>query len=88
MQRQKNERFRDCCILEHDRFDGPSVLVWGGISYDGSTDLYVVANGALTGVRYWDEILQEFVRPYAVFSHEHRNILLARLRSVLFTDES
>ena len=37
--RQKNERFRDCCIQEHDRFGGPSVRVWGGVSYDGSTDL-------------------------------------------------
>ena len=61
--RQKNERFRDCCVLEHDRFGGPSVLVLGGISYDGSTDLYVIANGALTCVRYRDEILHEFVRP-------------------------
>ena len=63
--RQKNERFRDCCILEHDRFGGPSVLVWGGISYDGSTDLYTIQNAALTGVRYRDEILHEFVWPYA-----------------------
>ena len=65
MWRQKNERFRDCCVLEHDRFGGPSVFVTGGISYDGSTDLYVIANGALTGVRYRDETLHEFVRPYA-----------------------
>ena len=63
--RQKNERFRDCCIQEHDRFGGPSVLVWGGVSYDGSTDLYIIQNGALTGVRYRDEILDAFVRPYA-----------------------
>ena len=63
--RQKNERFRDCCVLEHDRYGGPSVLVWGGFSYDVSTDLYVIASGALTGVRYRDEILHEFVRPYA-----------------------
>ena len=41
------------------------MLVWGGISFDGSTDLYVVANGALTGVHYRDEILHEFVRQYA-----------------------
>jgi hypothetical protein len=24
-------------------------MVWGGISYDGSTDLYVIRNGSLTG---------------------------------------
>ncbi len=63
--RQRNERFRDCCVLQHDRFGGPSVLVWGGVSFDGSTDLYVIRDGALTGVRYRDEILHTFVRPYA-----------------------
>lgn len=63
--RQKNERFRDCCILEHYRFGGPSVLIWGGIPYDGSTDLYIIQISVLTGVHYRDEILYEFVRPYA-----------------------
>ena len=63
--RQRNERFRDCCVVEHDRFGGGSVLVWAGISYDGRTDLYVIRNGALTGVRYRDEILHPIVRPYA-----------------------
>jgi hypothetical protein len=36
-------------------------MVWGGISYDGSTDLYVIRNGSLTG----DEILAPIVRLYA-----------------------
>jgi len=63
--RQKNERFKDCCVVEHDRFGGGSIMVWGGISFDGSTDLYVIANGSLTGMRYRDEILDPIVRPYA-----------------------
>ena len=40
-------------------------MVWGGISYDGSTDLYVIRNGSLTGIRYRDEILAPIVRLYA-----------------------
>jgi transposase len=40
-------------------------MVWGGISYDGSTDLYVIRNGSLTGIRYCDEILAPIVRHYA-----------------------
>ena len=40
---------------------GPSVMVWAGISFDGVTDLYVIQNGALTGVRYRDEILDVYV---------------------------
>jgi hypothetical protein len=39
-------------------------MVWGGISYDGSTDLYVIRNGSLTAIRYRDEILAPIVRPY------------------------
>ena len=41
------------------------MLVWGGISNDGSTDLNIIQNGALTGGLYRDEILHEFVIPYA-----------------------
>jgi len=63
--RQKNERFKDCCVAEHDRFGGGSVMVWAGISYDGCTDLYVIRNGTLTGIRYRDEILAPIVRPFA-----------------------
>jgi hypothetical protein len=39
-------------------------MVWGGISYDGSTDLYVIRNGSLTGIRYRDEFLAPIVRFY------------------------
>ena len=49
----------------HDKRGGPSVMVWGGISIDGVTDLYVIHYGALTGVRYRDEILDVYVRPFA-----------------------
>ena len=41
-------------MVEHDRFGGGSVLVWVGIFYEGRIDLYVIRNGALTGVRYRD----------------------------------
>lgn len=63
--RQTNERYSDVCVAEHDRFGGGSVLVWGGISYDGATDLYTINNGSLTSVRYRDEILDGIVRPFA-----------------------
>ena len=41
------------------------MLVWGGVSYDGPTDLYIFQNGALTGLSYQNEILHAYVRPYA-----------------------
>ena len=59
--RRKNKRFVNCCVAEHDRWGGPSVMVWGGISFDGVTNLYDIQNGALTGVRYRDEILDVYV---------------------------
>ena len=40
-------------------------MVGDGISFDGVTDLYVIQNGALTGVRYRDEILDVYVWPFA-----------------------
>jgi transposase len=40
-------------------------MVCGGISNDGSTDLYVIRNGSLTGIIYRDEILAPIVRLYA-----------------------
>lgn len=32
---------------------------------EGRTDLYCLGNGALTAIRYRDEILEPIVRPYA-----------------------
>jgi hypothetical protein len=40
-------------------------MAWAGICYDGCTDLYVVRNGTLTGLRYRDEILALIARSFA-----------------------
>ncbi|GFU64746.1 transposable element Tcb2 transposase [Trichonephila clavipes] len=47
------------------RFGGWGVLVYGGISIDGCTDLYIIRDGPLTARRYRDEILRPIVVPYA-----------------------
>uniref|UniRef100_A0A8C4RYD8 Tc1-like transposase DDE domain-containing protein n=1 Tax=Erpetoichthys calabaricus TaxID=27687 RepID=A0A8C4RYD8_ERPCA len=52
-------------IVQHDQFGGGSVMVWGGISMEGCTDLYRLENATLTAIRYRDEILGSTVRPYA-----------------------
>ena len=39
-------------------------MVWGGISRNVRTDLQVI-RGTMTGLRYRDEIIDPFVRPYA-----------------------
>ncbi|GFX06335.1 transposable element Tcb2 transposase [Trichonephila clavipes] len=54
-------------IILHEsvRFGGGGVLVYGGISIDGRTDLYIIRDGPLTARRYKDEILRRIVVPYA-----------------------
>ena len=42
-----------------------SVMVWARISAQGKTDLHVIDNGTLTALRYVNEILDVYVRPYA-----------------------
>ncbi len=37
-----------CNIMEYDRYEGGSMMVWGGNSLDGPTDLQVMTNGALS----------------------------------------
>ncbi|KAI4883980.1 hypothetical protein NFI96_003360 [Prochilodus magdalenae] len=63
--RRRGECYAPCNIIQHDWFGGGSVMVWGGISLEGRTDLYRLDNGTLTAIRYQDEILGPVVRPYA-----------------------
>ncbi|GFV03261.1 transposable element Tcb2 transposase [Trichonephila clavipes] len=52
-------------VHESVRFGGGVVLVYGGISIDGRTDLYIIRDGPLTARLYRDEILRPIVVPYA-----------------------
>lgn len=61
--RRRNERYRQDCVLEVDRFGGGGVMVWAGITSTGRTILYRI-QGNLTGVRYRDEILRPIVVPF------------------------
>jgi hypothetical protein len=40
--RRRRERFADGCVKETDRFGGGGVMVWGGISHVGKTNLKIV----------------------------------------------
>ncbi|GFU61729.1 transposable element Tcb2 transposase [Trichonephila clavipes] len=51
--------------VERHSYRGGGILVWAGISLDGHTDLHVFHGGTVTGLRYRDEILDPYVRPYA-----------------------
>lgn len=62
VRRKKNERFADCCIKQHDRYGGGSVMIWCGIWWEGRTDP-VIIDGSLTGVRYLHEIIEQYIIP-------------------------
>ena len=57
--RHRGEHYAACNIIYHDRFGGRSLMVRAGISSESHTDFHVIANGALTAVRYRDEILRQ-----------------------------
>ena len=78
--RMPNERFAPVCVAEHDRFGGGSVMVWAGISAQGKTDLHVIDNGTLTALRYVNEILDFYVRPYAVAVGKIRRLISSMRR--------
>ncbi|GFW91445.1 transposable element Tcb2 transposase [Trichonephila clavipes] len=63
--RDRGSRKNPAFMHESVRFGGGGVLVYGGISIDGCTDLYIIRDGPLTTRRYRDEILRPIVVPYA-----------------------
>ena len=67
--RRKGEELEEDCIEEVEKFGEGSLMVWGGISEEGKTDL-VIIRGGLTGVWYFQEILQPHIVPYAAAAGE------------------
>ncbi|GFT52445.1 transposable element Tcb1 transposase [Trichonephila clavipes] len=63
--RECGSRNNPAFVHESVRFGGGGMLVYGGISIDGRTDLYIIRDGPLTAGRYSDEILRPIVVPYA-----------------------
>ncbi|GFU54902.1 transposable element Tcb2 transposase [Trichonephila clavipes] len=63
--RDRGSRNNPAFVHEKVRFGGGGVLVYGGISIDGRTDLYIIRDGPLTARRYRNEILRPIVVPYA-----------------------
>ena len=72
--RRIGERYADPCIAQRQHFGGGSVMVWGGISFRGRTQL-VVVRGNLTGVRYRDEIIQPHVLPFVQGKGRRMNMI-------------
>jgi hypothetical protein len=58
--RRQRERPHDTNFNENDRYGGASIIVWDGISRDGRRYINVLERGAMTEVRYRDEILDVY----------------------------
>ncbi|GFV46021.1 transposable element Tcb2 transposase [Trichonephila clavipes] len=63
--RDRGSRNNPAFVHESVRFGGGAVLVYGGLSIDGRTDLYIIRDGPLTARRYRDEFLRSIIVPYA-----------------------
>ncbi|GFW07010.1 transposable element Tcb2 transposase [Trichonephila clavipes] len=63
--RDRGSRNNPAFVHESVSFGGGGVLVYGGISIDGRTDLYIIRDGLLTARRCRDEILRPIVVLYA-----------------------
>ncbi|GFX47101.1 transposable element Tcb2 transposase [Trichonephila clavipes] len=63
--RDRGSRNNPAFVHESVRFCDVGVLVYGGISTDGRTDIYIIRDGPLTARRYRDEILRPIVVLYA-----------------------
>ncbi|GFU65791.1 transposable element Tcb2 transposase [Trichonephila clavipes] len=64
--RDRGSRNNPAFVHKSVRFGGGEVLVYGGISIDGRTNLYIIRDGPLTA-RWtdWDEILRPILVSYA-----------------------
>ncbi|GFV16269.1 transposable element Tcb2 transposase [Trichonephila clavipes] len=63
--REQRTRYHQSNTVERHSYRGGGILVWAGISLGGHTDLHVFHGGTVTGLRYRDEILDLYNRPYA-----------------------
>lgn len=65
--RRVGERYEQSLFSTKESFGGGSVMVWGGISLEARTELYVLPGNSLTANRYIENILQDYVIPFAPF---------------------
>lgn len=65
--RRPGERFASCNISPRIPFFGGSIMFWGGICFEGRTDLVPIRGRSMNADFYVENILEEHVMPFAPF---------------------
>ena len=82
--RRCNERYSNTCIVEHERYGGGSVMVWGAINYAFKSEL-VICNGNFTANAYINQVLRPVVCPmfqqHQGLTYQHDNAPPHRARA-------
>ncbi|GFV45897.1 transposable element Tcb2 transposase [Trichonephila clavipes] len=63
--RERSTRYHQSYTVERHSYRGGGIMIWAGISFGDRNDLHMFQGGTLTSVKYRDEILEPYVRPYA-----------------------
>lgn len=63
--RRRGERYLDQNVRETVHFGGGSIMVWGGISLFGRTNLHVFRGGHVNARQYLEDIIQPYILPFA-----------------------
>jgi transposase len=73
--RRPGEPYVQCNIAQAVSYGGGSIMVWGGISLEGRTELVIVNQGRLAADRYVTTILEPHVVPYAPYIGENSTLM-------------
>ncbi|RZC35885.1 hypothetical protein BDFB_004933 [Asbolus verrucosus] len=63
--RRNGERYAQCNFRNTMNFDGGSIMVWSGISFEARTELVIVYNGSMIADMYIRDVLVPHVVPFA-----------------------
>ena len=61
--RRAGKRYANACVEEYESQGGGGVMAWGGMTGTHRTQL-VILNGAITGLRYRDEVVRPHIVPF------------------------
>ncbi|CAH2100838.1 unnamed protein product [Euphydryas editha] len=73
--RRKKERFTPCAMTETVGYQGGSIMIWGGISYEARTELVIFDRGSVNAQRYVEEVLQDHVITFTTFIGENFRLM-------------